>query len=167
MQAPKRLRLPALFALLAIAILTPGCNKFKEIEVTSCEISSLTPKGFRSVDAVLSVGVHNPAPSFTLSDVTGCVRNGELTIATFSGGPVSVEKKSDQVYELPCTLMLEEGLSLFEVLNLFKTMDFTGYVVDVSGDVTLSGGLKKKLEYKDIPLDSLVEKGSVRDTFKL
>jgi len=167
MQASKGIRWTGLLAILLVAVMTVSCNKFKEIEVTSCELSSVTPKGFRSVDAVLAVGVHNPTVSFTLSDVSGCVRNGELVIATFTGGPVTVAKKSDQVYDLPCTMMLEEGLSLFEILNLVKNKDFEGYVIDVAGTVSLAKGVKKKLEYKDLPISDLLDKGSLRDSFKL
>jgi hypothetical protein len=167
MQVSRSIHPLRLAALLVLVVLSVACNKFKEIDVTSCEVASLTPKGFRSVDAVLAVGVHNPTVSFTLSDVTGSIRNGELTIATFTGGPVTVAKKCDDVYELPCTLMLEEGLSLFEIINLIKTMNFGGYTIDVSGEVSLANGLKKKLKYTDIPLDSLLDKGSLRDSFKL
>ena len=65
------------------------------------------------------------------------------------------------------TVMLEEGLSLFEILNLLKTKDFDGYVVDVSGIVSLSKGVKKKLEFKDIAIESLLDKGSLRESFKI
>ena len=168
MQVSRGNHLLRLVALFALVVLSAACsNKFKEIDVTSCEVASLTPKGFRSVDAVLLVGVHNPTVSFTLSDVTGNVRKDDLVIATFTGGPVTIEKKSDKEYELPCTLMLEEGLSLFKLLSLLKTMDFSGYVVDIAGVVSLSNGLKKNLEYKDIPIDSLMDRESLRNSFKL
>ena len=111
--------------------------------------------------------MHNPTLAFTLSDIAGSIRNGDLTIATFTGGPVTVAKKSDGVYNLPCTLMLEEGLSLFEIINLIKTMNFGGYTVDVSGEVSLTNGLKKKLSYEDIPLESLLDKSSLRESLKL
>ena len=157
-----------LAALLALLLLSVGCaNKFKDIEVTSCEISSLSPKGFRAVDGVLSVGIDNPASSFTVSGISGCVRKDDLVIATFTGGPCTVEKKCEQVYDLPCTLTLEEGLSLFQALSLIKNKDLEGYVIDISGVVSLSGGLKKKLEYTDIPITSLMEADSVKDRFKL
>ncbi|MBR1576573.1 MAG: hypothetical protein IJ654_09025 [Bacteroidales bacterium] len=167
MQVSRSLYPIRLAALLALLIMSVACNKFKELDVTSCEVASLTPKGFRSVDAVLSVGVHNPTLAFTLSDIAGSIRNGDLTIATFTGGPVTVAKKSDGVYNLPCTLMLEEGLSLFEIINLIKTMNFGGYTVDVSGEVSLTNGLKKKLSYEDIPLESLLDKSSLRESLKL
>jgi hypothetical protein len=46
-------------------------------------------------------------------------------------------------------------------------MDFEGCVVDLSALVTLSNGLKKTLEYKDIPVKDLMEKGRSAETFKL
>ena len=156
-----------LLALLAVAVLSAACYNFKDIEITSCELASLEPKGFRAVDAVLQVGVNNPTVSITLSDVTGAIRNGDLVVATFGGGPVTIDRKSEKVYELPCTVKLEEGLSLFQVLTLIKTMDFDGYVCDVTGTVALKNGLKKKLEFKDIPINSLMDKESARDLFKL
>ena len=156
MQVSGAQRFVRLVTLVACVILAAACNKFKEIDVTSCEVMSLTPKGFRSVDAVLGVGVYNPT-----------VRKDDLVIATFSGGPVTIDKKSEKVYELPCTLMLEEGLSLFQVLTLIKTMDFDGYVIDASGVVSLSNGLKKNLQFKEIPVNSLLDKETLKDSFKL
>ena len=167
MQVSGAQRFVRLVTLVACVILAAACNKFKEIDVTSCEVMSLTPKGFRSVDAVLGVGVYNPTVSFTLSDVTGNIRKDDLVIATFSGGPITIDKKSEKVYELPCTLMLEEGLSLFQVLTLIKTMDFEGYVIDASGVVSLSNGLKKNLQFKEIPVNSLLDKETLKDSFKL
>ena len=88
-------------------------------------------------------------------------------IAYLEGEPVTVEKKSDQVYKLPCSVTLDESLSLFQILTLLKNMDFEGCVVDLSALVTLSNGLKKTLEYKDIPVKDLMEKGRSAETFKL
>ena len=158
------LKVLALAALLALSV---SCARYKDISVTSCEVSSLSPNGLRAVDAVLSVGVHNPTVAFTLSDISGTVREGESVIATFEGGPVSVERKSDQVYDLPCTLTLDESLSLFQVLNLIKKRDFSDFTVDVSGWVTLKNGLRKKLEFNDVPVSSLLEKGLDTQSFKL
>ena len=156
-----------LMTALAILILAAGCNKFKEIEITSFEVESFSPNGMRAVDAVALVGVHNPTVGFTISDLQGTVRNGDEIIAHLTGAPVTVEKKSDLVYELPCSVTLDESLSLFQVLSLLKNMDFDGCVVDLSALVTLSSGLKKTLVYNDIPVKDLVEKGRSAETFKL
>ena len=39
-------------------------------------------------------------------------------------------------------------------------MDFEGCVVDLSALVTLKNGLKKKLEYNDIPVKDLMKNGA-------
>ena len=165
MQASSRVLSFRLLTVLAILILAAGCNKFKEIEVTSFEVESFSPNGMRAVDAVALVGVHNPTVEFTISDLHGIVRDGENVIAYLEGGPVTVEKKSDLVYRLPCSVTLDENLSLFQVLSLLKNMDFDGCAVDLSALVTLKNGLKKTLEYNDIPVKDLMKKGA--DTFKL
>ena len=160
----------SLFKVLALAVLLAlsfSCARYKDISVTSCEVVSLSPNGLRAVDAVLSVGVHNPTVAFTLSDIAGTVREGENVIATFEGGPVSVERKSDQEYDLPCTLTLDESLSLFQVLSIIKKRDFSAFTVDVSGWVTLKNGLRKKLEFNDVPVSSLLEMGLDGQSFKL
>ena len=90
----------------------------------------------------------------------GTVRDGDHVIAYLEGAPVTVEKKSDLVYELPCSVTLDENLSLFQVLSLLKNMDFEGCVVDLSALVTLKNGRKKKLEYNDIPVKDLMKNGA-------
>ena len=167
MQTSSKTSPTRLLVLLAILVLTAGCNKYKEIAVTSFQVESFSPKGLRAVDAVVSVGVHNPTVAFTLSDLKGTVREGDKVLATMEGGPVSVAKKSDQVYHLPCSVTLGESLSLFQVLTLLKNMDFDGCVVDVSALVTLSNGLKKTLVYNDIPVRDLLDKSRIGDTFTL
>ena len=81
--------------------------------MTSFEVQSFSPNGMRSVDAVALVGVYNPTVEFTISELKGMVRDGDHVIAYLEGAPVTVEKKSDLVYELPCSVTLDENLSLF------------------------------------------------------
>ncbi|MBQ3723566.1 MAG: hypothetical protein II851_07650 [Bacteroidales bacterium] len=167
MQASSRTFPIRLLTCLAILVLAVGCGKFKEIEVTSFQVESFSPNGMRAVDAVALVGVHNPTVGFTISDLKGTVRDGENEIAYLEGAPVTVEKKSDKEYVLPCTVTLSENLSLFQILSLLKNMDFEGCVVDLSALVTLNNGLKKTLVYNDIPVKDLMEKGRSAETFKL
>lgn len=167
MQASFRTLTVRLLILLAIVALAAGCNKIREINVTSFQVESFSPNGLRSVDAVVAIGVHNPTVAFTISDLKGTVRKGDGVLAVLDGGPVAVEKKSDRVYRVPCSVTLGESLSFFQVLSLLKNMDLDGCVVDVSALVSLSNGLKKTLEYKDIPVRDLLEKSRVLDNLTL
>ena len=156
-----------LLVVLVMLVAAAGCNKFKDIAVTSFQVESFSPRGMRAVDAVVSIGVRNPTIAFTISDLVATVRDGNGTLAVLDGGPVSVAKKSDQTYQVPCSVVLGENLSLFQVLNLLKNKDLDNYVVDVSALVTLSNGLKKTLVYNDIPVRDLLEKGRSAQAFTL
>ena len=63
-------------ALLAMTLLSSGCMKLKQVSVTSVELDSVNPKGFRAAVVNLNVGVHNPATRITLSDISGELLNG-------------------------------------------------------------------------------------------
>lgn len=149
------------FAALAIAMAIVSCSGFKDISITSCAVQSIEPRGLRAVDATLSIGVHNPTMSFTITEIRGNVHDSESALANFSGGPVTIAKKSDGNYLVPCSASLGDGMSLFTFLNLARTKDFSDYLVDVAADVQLKNGLKKTLEYKDMPVNELLEKSDL------
>lgn len=161
MQTILRTRLTRCFIVLAALIAAVACGNVKDIAVSSCDVVSITPNGLKSVDVVLALGIHNPTVAFTLSDVEGVVYNDSHELATFGGGPLSVAKKSDDVYELACTASLTDQLSLFEVLNLVRSRNFDGYKIDVSGNVTLANGLKKTLRFKELEITDLMDKAGL------
>ena len=150
----------SLYRILAVALIVltaASCTNLRNISVTSCNIASVSPNGLRSVDAKLRVGIHNPSMStFTVSDVLGYIRNQDGVIANFTGGPVTVMRKSDMTYEMPCSVTLDGKLSLFEVLGVIGKMDLSTYMVDVTANVTSASGVTKVYRYNDIPLKDLV-----------
>lgn len=153
--------LTRLAALVTVFFIACSCGNIRNIHVTSCNVASISPNGLRSVDARLRVGVHNPAMTFTVSDVLGFIHNQDGVIANFTGGPVTVLRKTDAVYDLPCSLTLDGKLSLFEVLTVIKTMDLSSYFVDVTANVTTAGGITKVYRYKDIPLRDIIRDGNL------
>ena len=157
MQRLKRTFTYKLLAAMTVLLVAVGCGKVKDISITSCDLKSISPNGMRAVDVVLAVGVHNPTIAFTLDNVTGTVYNDERSYVSFAGGPVSVYKKSDEVYDLPCSAMLEDNVSLFQVLGIVKSKDFKDFKLDVSGDIILANGMKKTLTFKDISVEKLLE----------
>ena len=68
-----------ILCLLVTSIVTalPGCGslaKVKEIKVTSCGVESYSMKGLRSLDAVLAIGIDNPAMEFTVNELDGILK---------------------------------------------------------------------------------------------
>lgn len=148
-------------------IMAGACAKVKDISVNSCEVKNISPRGLRAVDIVLAVGVHNPMMEFTISDIQGQLRNGENTVATFTGGPVTVHKKCDEVYELPCDVAMGDKLSLFDMLSIVRTKDFSSMEVDVTALVRLKNGVSKTLKFNDLSLEELMDKADLSSKFKI
>ena len=154
----------AISAVIAL-MMAGGCASVREIDVTSCEVESVSPLGLRALECTLALGIHNPAMEFTVRDISGSVKSNDRKMVNFSGGPIYVEPRSDLVYSVPCKISIDADLTLFDVLALLKDKDSGGYVADVEVTVSLKNGLKKTFAYKDIPLQEII--GRSRAGFKI
>lgn len=149
------------------AVFAVSCSSYKDISITSCDLKTISPNGLKAVDMLLSVGVHNPTVAFTLSDIIGELHDEDRVYASFSGGPVSVEKKSDDVHDLPCSVALGDNLSLFNALNVLKTRDISTMKINVSAVVRLKNGLHKTLRYEDMSVKEILDNAGLSDKLKL
>ena len=146
--------------ILAVLVLLslPSCrNKFKEVRVTSFGVVSVIPTGLRSFDAVVSLGVDNPAPGFTLREIEGTVRRDSSAVFLLSVEDVPVQGHCAKDYQVPVHGTLAEGVTLLQMAVLLKSFDPAQYSVDVSARALLAGNIGKKLEYKDIPLTKFMK----------
>ena len=123
--------------LLALTAASCGVSKIKDIKITSVDFKYITPTSSRSLDAVLLLGIDNPASAITISGLEGIVKYGEREIANVTGGELLLKKKCQDVYELPCSASLVDGVSL---LSLFPILN--GSVDALSADVRLHVALK-------------------------
>lgn len=146
-----------LFILGLAAVGLSGCGNINDIRITSCELVSLSPKGFRSADAVLAIGVSNPASAFTISDLKGEVFRDLGVAATFSAGTVNVEGKKEGVYYFPCTAEIDKNVSLMELAALATSQDISGYKVNIEFNVALGKGKSHKLRFDNIEISDLLK----------
>ncbi len=159
MKAIKRTISGIFVALLVSAVLSgcSGLSKVKDIKVTSCGLESYSLKGLRSIDAVLAVGIDNPALAFNVTDVSGTVKYNGEDFATYTADSISVEKKCSKVYDLPCTATLSEGVSLMRLMQIAKKGNLEGFTTDVTATVKLKSGAGKTFRFKNIDLNKLSE----------
>ncbi len=134
-----------------------SCSKVKDIKVTSCALESYSLRGFRSIDAVLAVGIDNPAFAFTVTDLNGIVKYKGEDFATYKADTVSVQKKSARVYDVPCSATLSDGVTLARLLSILKAGNLEGFTTDVVAKVKLRGGAGKTLRINDLDLQELME----------
>ncbi|MFA6593248.1 MAG: hypothetical protein WCS67_07905 [Bacteroidales bacterium] len=149
-----------LVAIGLVAVLLAGCTKIKDISVTSCEVKSVTPRGFSALKGVLMIGIDNPAFTFTISDISGVVKYNGEELVDYAGGPITVEGKCERKYELNCIASLANGVSITKLIPLLSKDNLEGVTTDLSAKVMLDNGLHKTLRFKDLPLEQLASSAS-------
>ncbi len=149
-----KIALWTLVAAVMLALTGCGIAKIRELRVTSVGVKYLVPTSSRSMDAVLLLGLDNPSINFTVEDVRGTVRYYEREMVHFTAGELPVQARSVQVYELPCTAVLADKVSLLDLLAMAARRSMEGMTVDVKLRVKLKNGTGTTLTFNDIDLSS-------------
>lgn len=159
MNTMKRTIVGVLVALLACAIFSgcSGLSKVKNIKVTSCGLESYSLKGLRAIDAVLAVGIDNPTFAFEVMDVNGVVKYNGEDFATYTADTIAIDKKCSKVYNLPCTAVLSDGVSLMKLAQIAKNGSLEGFTTDVTAKVKLKSGAGTTLKFKNLDLNKMTE----------
>ena len=128
-----------------------GVSRVKDIKVTSVDFKYITPTSARSMDAVLLLGVDNPAPAMKISALEGIVSYAGRQIVQVTAGELMLEKKSSQVYEVPCTASLVDGVSLLSLIPAFSGSP-DALKADVRLHVALKNGPGTDLVFNDLKI---------------
>ena len=143
-----------LLAVMCVTAATSCCglSRVKDIRVTSLDMKYITPTSTRSMEAVLLIGINNPAMSFKVSGIEGSVKYGPRDIVVVKAGEILLEKKSEKVYELPCSASLAEGVSLLTLLPILADGSGANLTANVKLRVALKNGLGTDLEFNDLAI---------------
>ena len=146
--------------LAAMALLCCSCGgKFKDIQVTSCEVKSLTPTGFSKMEAVIELGINNPAPEIHLSDVQGIAKFEGDPCVTLTTPDIVIEGKTEKVYTVTLTGRIDRSFDLLKVVAALRDPNALDAVtLDVETRAALSSGVGKNIVKKDIPVKDLIGK---------
>ena len=144
---------------LALLPMSSCVNKFKQIEITSAAIESVTPKGLKKYDAVVALGVKNPAPAFNLMNLKADVYRDSTAILHLTGENVAVAGRTEKVYKLPVSAQIDSSVTLMQLAILARKFKPEEYTVDVSARAVV-GGVGKNLYFSGMSLASLMEKAS-------
>lgn len=150
-------RLFTIISLFLVILITGGCSTTRGVKVTSCSVSSITPNGLKGIKAILDVGIINPMMNLTITKINGVINNNGQEFATFEAGKVSVPRKSEGVYPLPCSGVISKGIGLSDLLKLDLNQNFDGMTVDMTVKVKLKCGLGKTVRIKDLKITELME----------
>ena len=156
----KAFRHIGIFLVAALALCSCGVSKVRDMSLTSVGIMYIVPTSARSMDAKLELGINNPAMAFAVQEVTGTVRYNDKELAHFMTGPMQLDGKTEQVYELPCTITLAEGASLLDILIVASKGNLKGLKADVDIYAALkkNGVLRAPFRFRDLDLHELSQR---------
>ena len=156
----KAFRHIGIFLVAALALCSCSVSKVRDMSLTSVGIMYIVPTSARSMDAKLELGINNPAMAFAVQEVTGTVRYNDKELAHFMTGPMQLEGKTEQVYELPCTITLAEGASLLDILIVASKGNLKGLKADVDIYAALkkNGVLRAPFRFRDLDLHELSQR---------
>ena len=146
-----------LTVMLVAALLLASCSgSFKDIKVTSCEIVSITPSGRSAFDATLNLGIANPAPQVTLSEMYALIKMDQVPCLHLTADNVSIAPRTEAVYNVSFHGRLDEDFNPFSLLKFLNRQNETELTADIFFRGTLKSGLGKYFEYKDVPIKDLL-----------
>lgn len=150
-------RVVELFLTLVAAFCIASCSgSFKDIKVTSCDIVSISPRGLSAFDASLNLGISNPAPQVTLSEMYAIIKMDQVPCLHLTAEDVTIAPRSEAIYNASFHGTLDENFNPFALLQLLNRPDETELTADISFRGTLRSGLGKYFEYKGVPIKELL-----------
>lgn len=148
----------ALLACMMPVLVSCGTKSLKDIKMTSCNVSSFTPKGLTSFDATVDLGVDNPSVQFALSKMYAVVKMNGSPCIHLTADDVTIAPRTEQVYPLTLHGTMDGGFNPFSLLGLLEGSGLEQMTIDVKYHGALKSGLGKDFEYKDIPLTDLIDR---------
>lgn len=149
-------KLPVL-VLCVLVLCLSGCNKVKQIKVTSVALESVGLRGLKGLDVGVAVGIDNPAFSVDLSEIEGALKHSGKVLGRVSLDPFTLHGRSAEIYHLRALVSLEKGVGLQELIPYMKIEMLEQCTLDVSVKVTYKKSVSKVLNFKDIPVKKLLE----------
>ena len=149
-------KLPVL-VLCVLVLCLSGCNKVKQIKVTSVALESVGLRGLKGLDVGVAVGIDNPAFSVDLSEIEGALKYSGKVLGRVSLDPFTLHGRSAEIYHLRALVTIEKGVGLQELIPFMKIEMLEQCTLDVSVKVIYKKSVSKVLNFNDIPVKKLLE----------
>ena len=145
--------------LCAAFFLFASCVSFRDIEVKDITFDNIEMQGSKIVVAI-SATIHNPNRAFVIQSAEGDINREQQRFAAMQLlQPITIASKSEMRYSGQLQLTISNILVLMQMGADYRSWDLSSFLF--TGDMMVkSGSIKKRLQYKEIPLDRLA------DTFK-
>lgn len=148
------------FKIIALGVLVMSlwsCSSISDIRINTVDVTSVTPKSVRSIDAVISLEIDNPAGTFTMSDIIATIYNEDKALASIKTDDLTIDKKSLKTYDLKGTLTLNEEISIMNLMSLARNMNKENLTLDFSANAKMKNGIRKALKYENVKISELID----------
>ncbi len=132
-------------------------QKLKNIDITSANISSITPNGLTSLILGCNVGINNPSIQLKLSEITCDIKHSGKVLGNVAIDPFTLKARTEEIYDIKANAKLGKDMTILEAANLFKSNIMEELTADLHARVQLKGGLGKRVTLTDVPLKKLIE----------
>ena len=149
-----------ILAFMSAMLMLAGCQKIKDIRVTSTKIVSLDIRGLSGAEIIIEAGVDNPAREISLSEIEGELKHSGKVLGRVAVAPIVLKSKTHEKYQIEATVKIGEDATLRDVMMFADVRKLGECTVDVSALAKIKGGGKKKIAVKDIPMKELLERVS-------
>ena len=143
--------------LVAMIVIFTGCGKFNDIKVNSVKVEKVSPYGLRGLDVALDVEIDNPAVQIKLSDMEATVEYSGKVLGKMTVAPFTMKGRSVEKYDLQAKVVLDEGVSLYDMLMMLDQSFIEKCLVDITVTGKLKSGLSKTIKKNDVPLKKLMK----------
>ena len=144
--------------MLAFMLCMTSCKNVKDIKVTSVQVEALSPRGFKSMDIYVNVGVDNPAKQVKVSEIEGNILRSGKVIGKLAVDPFTLIAKSHEVYSLKANVALAQGAGIKELMVLASPGGLDDCTIDLTAKAAYGKGAMMPLKFNDIPLKELLDK---------
>ena len=148
--------------ILVLCLLMSGCsglNRLRNIRVTSAELESASPRGFRSLAGTVLLGIESPEGYTEFFDTEGYISRLGVKIGTFDVEPVILDAGGSQSCRLFVTVSLMPDISVMEVLSLMSDFNLNDYTLDLKTMVRFRPDAKGiKLSFKDKTVSDIINR---------
>lgn len=142
--------------MMAFMLALTGCKDIKDIRVTSVDLESVSPRGFKSIDIYLSAEVYNPAKQVKLSEIEGTIAHSGKVIGKLAVDPIVLAAKSSEKYNVKANAALVQGAGFKELMVLASPGGLDECTIDISAKAAYGKGASLPVNMKNIPLKELL-----------
>lgn len=148
-----------LFVIVIAMFCTASCSgSFKDIKVTSWVLTEVVPRGLSAFDATIDLGIDNPAPQVTLSEMSALIKMDQAPCLHLTAEDVTIAPRTESVYTVTFHGVLDENFNPFTLLQLFNQQKQTELTADFGFRGTLKSGIGKYFVYTDVPINDLIDR---------